>query len=287
MWSSQSPAQEERSPGRMAEPVRWTMRRSVVLPLVLVLGSGCVATAPSPAADKDAPAAGLRAAEAGAADYTLDILRTWDTFRLQVVVIPPAYGRAGDVGQVLPTQGVYLKAILDAMTHWQEAIRAYGDPTIRDVTFDVWVAGRDALPPDWLSRTNVLVLSTPGPYNGFGGGPARAPNNLCIIGDFILPVLRYEDVFDLHAHEFGHCLGLNHPRNPEPWIDLMAYDDHAPAGAVPPRLDCVSNFDLLGLVESFAPAQGRAGASHVEMNQTDFVKFDCADRFLGPPQVGS
>lgn len=262
----------------------------------LMLAAGCAGrpsndagTGPDASA---AEAAGNRTAEPVDPDenetvYHLGIIRTWDRWTLHVALVPPGYGKPGDASQVLPGNSMYVKAALDAMTHWKETIQANGSAEIRNLTFDVWVAVRDAVPPAWATSPDVLVIVSPGPpASGFAMNYPDAPNEACVIVDFLLPTATYEEMFLVHAHEFGHCLGLDHPRNHEPWIDLMAYDTARPAGAPLPRLDCVSNLDLLGLPEAFAPALKRKGSAFVEMNATDFVKFDCAQRFLGggPPR---
>jgi hypothetical protein len=204
----------------------------------------------------------------------------WSKKDLSVLVVPPGYGRTGDTD---PFQATFLRAVEDSITHWQEAIDDHGPGDIRgNITFTVHVLGRDILSPTELPAVDIYITNPPGGI-GLAGLAAYPLSPRCVIANLVTPVHTYEYMFMVNAHEFGHCLGLSHPEDHQPWYDLMSYN-HIHQGSDPDlRLDCVSNMNLEAVHRAFANAFGRPqNNSAIEMYESEYELLECADRFLGP-----
>ncbi len=270
-----------------------------VLLVGILLLAGCTDPAVQQEAGPD-PGQGIAGAGGNETDrpnktYRLGTMTEfWEHANLTVLIVPPSHGQL-DPSQVHPHEGLYLKAVEDSITHWQEVIDEHGSQWVRgNLTFSVYVLGRDLFDPGELDRVDILITHPPGgrleaagQKSLLGGAAWRLPplleglDPVCLITNLVHPLLEYNWLFMVSAHEFGHCLGPGHPQDHEPWFDLLSYTErNLPEGEELPRLECVSNMDLLAVEASFAHLFGMEGNSTIEMPDTEYEIYDCADRFL-------
>lgn len=215
--------------------------------------------------------------------YTLPLAVTaWDHTDLLVLIVPPAYGQLGDLDQLNLFDGRFLLAIESGIKHWEESIQEHGSDEVRQITFDVYVLGRD-VPPGHFSEVDILVVNplkppVGAPFSGFAMG---LPDARCLAYNSIEPTDTYDWIFALSAHEFGHCLGMGHPDDHDPWEDLMSYTDiYIPDGEEMPPLECVSNMNLAAVHEAFGPAFGREPQGPIKFPVDQYEIYECWDEYL-------
>jgi hypothetical protein len=216
--------------------------------------------------------------------YTLPLTgTTWSSKNLAVLIVPPAYGEVADPDQINPYDGVYMRAVEDSIIHWQESMSEHGSEDIQQIELHVQVLGRDTAPGQ-INEVDILVINplkppVLAPFSGVGIG---LPSGHCVAYNSIDPTVdAYDWIFALSGHEFGHCLGMGHPTDHDPWLDLMSYTDiFIPDGETMPPLECVSNMNLQAVHEAFAPAFGREPQGPIEFPKAEYEIYECWDRFL-------
>lgn len=184
---------------------------------------------------------------------------------LDVLIIPadhgPIYNGDGVLGgedplaEANPLTNAYTRAMIDSVANWDVAIDAYAPAWLKDrlvINVDVLGEGTSALPTQYeiviASDENKLVI--------LGIAMSGSP---CIVlnSKFFVTSFTYEDMFNINAQEYGHCLGLDHVTDSHPTLDPMngAYP-HNPGSSGNP-LHCVSNLDVKGLEGVFARTMGQ------------------------------
>jgi hypothetical protein len=261
------------------------MARATLVAVLLLAGAltaGCITSGPDGPEGPDlVPEA---EEEAVGKTYRLPLTgTTWDHTTLTVLIVPPLYGQLGDLDQVNPYDGIFLRAIEDGIQHWQETIIEHGSEEVQTIRFDVYVLGRDIFVPDALGPIVDILVVNPlkppaaAPFSGFAAG---LPEGRCLVYNSIQPTDSYDWIFALSGHEFGHCLGMGHPDDHDPWQDLMSYTDiYIPDGETMPPLECVSNMNLVAVHEAFAPAFGRVAQGPIVFPARDYVIYECWERF--------
>lgn len=218
------------------------------------------------------------AAPAGAAEaYRQAALFEWRTTGIDIVVLPPGHGQVLNDGGVLPAGSAdlhplansYSRAAERGIALWPAAVRSHGPSWLSDaLRLNVFVAGRDAIPPGTQPEIVVVFHETSGPILGtsWGNGPCLAAIAKAYHASFTP-----NDVTNLTAHEVGHCLGLAHLDLPVPAGDLMQTVYQHPDGLRSTPVHCPSNLNVAVLARVFTRAAGQgAGGGVVSMDPGEY-----------------
>lgn len=214
---------------------------------------------------------------AGASDadgtYELPVWFRWERSTLDVIVVPPNHGQllngngalnGGDPNELTPFNS-YLKAVEASIADWDTAVAMFGAQWLRDgLVTNVYVAGRDQIPPDALSNPEIIVASDETKGNILGLAFSTRP---CLVDNskFFIQSFTYEDMYSINAQEYGHCLGLEHVVENHPELDAMAgLYVHTP-GAKGNPLNCPSNLDVIGLEAVFGRLFGKPSPNTVSI----------------------
>lgn len=207
-----------------------------------------------------------------------------------VLIVPPAHGQIingnGPLNGMNPDElnafsSSYIQAIEDAIDTWREAIDHFGSEAInQELEFNVYVVGRDVIPPTVLFSPDVVytvhefssvVLGFA--FRGFMlvDGPCWASN--AAFGSFG-PSFTYEDMYNVAAHEFGHCLGLSHVSSTDE--DMMYASYRYTIGASDNPLYCVSNLNVKGVESAFQHLwTGDWGPNFVSVPAEEYAHHPC------------
>ncbi len=191
--------------------------------------------------------------------YDIPVWFEWGESTLDVLIVPPAHGQivngngalnGGDPSEATPFNS-YLAAIEDSIAEWDKAVDMFGPGWLQSgLVTNVYVIGRDQVPDSALRDPEIVVISdeTKGPILGvaFSTRPCIVDNSKFFVTSFT-----YEDMYNVSAHEYGHCLGLDHVVDAHPAHDVMAGTYADPVGAKGTHLHCVSNLDVKGLEAAF------------------------------------
>lgn len=229
-------------------------------------------------------------------NYHEYMLSSWDTANLDVIVVPPASAFA--VSE--------LSAMLRSINEWENAIQAMSPTWLRsNLQINTYVVGIDNIPKPVLKDPEIVVVAAEAvPFLTFGiglhqpvticGGPvaseallsqhrhegspwettmARCDNGglRCFVIDTNPFLYGYErSMYDLNAHEFGHCLGVGHVGDAGdfgtklvPTRDVMSYQYD------PNQVNCVSNLNMKGIAGAFAQVMGRPSSEWLDSG--DFI----------------
>lgn len=240
-----------------------------------------------------------------AATYAQPVYFEWDTAVLDVLIVPPAPGQLVNGYGVLnggrnldpldPDQAFdpmrselgprnsYLSAVRASIHAWRAAVDLWAPEWLRDgLVLNVYVLGLDETPQEALEDPEVLITfgATMGPVVGIGQPIGRSAcvvhNSRAWTGSFT-----YADMYNVNAHEFGHCLGLAHVRDDQPPHDVMdgTFDD--PSGQVGTHLHCASNLNVKGLERVFGRLFGREGGGEAVLAAPDYAKAPCGGGYPG------
>lgn len=190
----------------------------------------------------------------------------WDDAHLNVLVVPPNHGQlfneesgilnGSDPNELTPNNS-YLAAIEDGIKAWGDAINKMGADWLKEAyRADVYVLGRDTVPPDVLAAPEILVYTDESRGLVLGDAVRTAA---CTVRMSKIEILSFSvnDMFNVTAQEFGHCLGLSHigsqggadptSEMKHPEHDVMnGFYTHL-VGKKGTHRHCISNLDLLAL----------------------------------------
>lgn len=236
--------------------------------------------------------------------YDQERTNQWDTADVDVLVEPPRRGQVTcplpedndvadwatctatsvDPGEADPTNNTYLRAVQDAIDVWDAAIEAFGPTWLKEeLAIDVYVLGFDVPPPEAVQDPEIVVTHEVG---FFATNQEQEP-----LGDYCWAasnsaggVWSYGQVYNVTAHEYGHCLGVHHTGAPEggaggsithPQWDVMSY------GEQPHVRDCVSNLNVEGLTNVFGPVLDKPSNDTATVAVEDYTQVDCNDLVEG------
>ncbi len=189
---------------------------------------------------------------------------------LDVIIVPPAHGPlVSHSHQPLPegptsaTGDAYVDATLDAIDAWMNARDAFTDENpelswLDQVTVDTTVIAQELLTPDTVQNADVLIAypATMGPVLGMATQQSALGPQCIVVNTLVYALQPYTfsttGMFNLAAHEFGHCLGTDHPHQHAPRHDVMSYEAHPQ-----PDKRCPSNLDLGAIANAFASTLGQ------------------------------
>lgn len=183
----------------------------------------------------------------------------WHTFDIDVLVHLDPAGYA-------PT---FESATRDMLEHWQAAIDHFGAPWLREgLNLRVYVPGRDVAPPAGFDVPDIVVTNVPG-YVAVSAG--AAPRCVATSTAFYHD---YDEVWRVIAHEFGHCLGLDHVGDGvtsstyHPGVDVMSYGPDEDLG-------CVSNLNIRTMERSFGALAGQPHGGTATVPIAEYAQLDC------------
>lgn len=208
----------------------------------------------------------------------------WSEAELDVLIVPPNHGQIYNNNGVLngldpnelnPLASSYLRAVERSVADWDRAIAEFGPEWLTTgLVTNVYVVGRDQIPDAVLGDPEVVIVTDEekGPILGvaFNTRPCLVDNS-----KFFTRSMNYEDMFNINAQEYGHCLGLSHVPGDARGTAANGYRDgdmhdpmngsypHTP-GLAGTELHCISNLNVAGIEEVFreelTPYAGRAVA---------------------------
>ena len=207
-------------------------------------------------------------------DYHEYTLYEVDTEDIDVLIVPPA-------GQGALYDIVAIRLSIDA---WESGINALGANWIKGanggIQINRYILGLDVPPPSALQDPEIIVLSAEynpvllfgiglqsplsycsqrggevGERTSHGHGGVSFVASKCAVGGRTCVVLNTNNLlggprrmYDLNAHEFGHCLGIGHvgdagdfDAKTVPMNDIMSYQSN------PQQVHCVSTLNVRAL----------------------------------------
>ena len=222
--------------------------------------------------------------------YDLPVWFRWDRATLDVLIVPPNHGQiyngngvlnGSDPNELTPFNS-YLAAVEASIADWDQAVSMFGEEWLRtNLVTNVYVMGRDSIPADALRNPEIIVATDETKANTLGVAVSTRP---CLVDNskFFVTSFTYEDMYNINAQEYGHCLGLEHVVDNHPQLDSMAgLYVHSP-GAKGNPLHCVSNLDVRGLEAVFGRLFGQSSPDVASIPVAEYTTT-CSSSGMGAP----
>jgi hypothetical protein len=228
------------------------------------------------------------------------ILYNIDTPKVDVLIVPPVSG--------LPLSD--LAAIQGSVQAWEDGINSMAPAWLASgLNIHAYTLGVDTPPQDALTDPEIIIATANhDPAVLFGIGE-QVPFSVCrqqAAADHVhdgatLKMMRCDDggaqcivlntnwllgtahdMYDLNAHEFGHCLGIGHvgdaldfDAKTVPTQDIMSYQ------TTPSQVHCVSNLNIQALEGVYATVLGQSGqlnaGDFIQMTPSSYTQTSCAN----------
>ena len=222
--------------------------------------------------------------------FTQPLWFTWSKANFLVYVVPPEHGQVFNDNLLLnnlkpseevPCTSSYTVAINESIKDWDRAINAYGSTALKaGLHIKHYVIGCETVPQADIRKPDIIV--TTDEDKTFILGVAVRTAQACIVDNskFLITSMTYQDMFNINAQEYGHCLGLDHVGG---GTDGPNGDKHDPMNGLYPHdpgsldgidLHCVSNLNVKGLENVFnGPLGTGTTAAQVTMPQTSYIRL--------------
>ena len=227
---------------------------------------------------------------AAAATYSQPVWFTWNKAVLDVLILPPGHGQivngngalggsGGGVNELTPYESSYMRAVEQSAADWDRAISTFGASWLQNgLVTNVYVVGRDSIPTSALTNPEIVVTSdeAKGPILGvtFNIRPCLIANS-----KFFITSYTYEDMYSISAHEYGHCLGLDHSfGSPDDGVithDVIYATYNDSVGAAGNHKHCISNLNVKGVERVFGSLFGQPSGGTVSMAPTSYQRISC------------
>ncbi len=222
-------------------------------------------------------------------DYRQPVIFESRTGDVDVLVVPPNHGQllndngllgGRGLGELTPANS-YLPAIEQSVQSFSTAVAQFGPDWLRKgLRINVYVLGRDTPPLGALLEPEVVIATDEDKLDVVG--VAITGLDPCIVDNSKLAFgtsFTFEDMYNINAQEFGHCLGLDHV---EPARDPVLRHDplngvypHRP-GTAGTHLHCVSNLNVRGLEQVFKRTlRQEGGGETVTMAPSEYRQIAC------------
>ncbi|HUR24816.1 MAG TPA: hypothetical protein VM327_02230 [Candidatus Thermoplasmatota archaeon] len=274
----------------------------ILIPACVVLLAILVA-APGATADICTKASGCEFWDSNYHEY---ILYKVDTAQVDVLIVPPASA----------TTLWDVTAVRQSVAAWETGINAMGPSWLAGgLNIKSYVLGTDVPPASALEDPEIIIASgAVNPVVLFGIG-LQTPFSVCrqqaaaahqhMESDWLVQPMACQDggaqclvlntnfltgstnrMYDLNAHEFGHCLGIGHvgdaldfDAKTVPLTDIMSYQN------TPGQVHCVSSLNILALQAVYAPLLGQGAGqlpgTYVAQAPSSYTQTACGNPPLG------
>ena len=225
-----------------------------------------------------------------ATTYVQPVWFTWEKKTLDVLIVPPEHGQiyngngvlggsSGGVNELTPYQNSYLRATEQSAADWKRAINTFGASWLSSgLVINNYVVGRDTIPQAALTNPEIVVTSDQNKGPILGVSVSSRP---CIVDNskFFITSFTYEDMYNISAHEYGHCLGLDHtfgsPDDSTIQHDVIyaTYSDNP--GLSGNHKHCISNLNVKGLELVFGGLFGQPSGGNATLPSTSYQRISC------------
>lgn len=222
-----------------------------------------------------------------AASYSQPVWFTWNKTTLDVLIVPPGHGQVynnygvlggGGANELTPYENSYLRAVEQSAADWDRAMAQFGQSWLQNVVTNVYVVGRDQIPQTSLINPEIVITSdeAKGPILGvtFNTRP-------CIIANskFFITSYTEVDMYNVSAHEYGHCLGLDHSfGSPDDQVithDVIYATYNDGVGLRGTHKHCISNLNVKGVERVFGALFGQPSGGTVTMSPSSYARISC------------
>jgi hypothetical protein len=183
------------------------------------------------------------------------------TYDLDILVVPPGHGQLWngngilnglDVDELDPYASSYIAAVEEGIADWRDAIATYDATLNTYLNFHVYVVGRDPIPAPALADPEILIVADE--TKGVILGQAIKPSlPMCIVDNSMMFIQSFTatDMYNVNAHEVGHCLGQDHVSGGHPTENVLVASYHHSVGNPSNHRHCMDNLNVQTIAHSF------------------------------------